>query len=93
MYFNTRVKDGQGFDVQAWKDKCYGAMSDNFNSPILTAHLFEAVKFINASEGGLAIADGDLESATTFKAMVFDILRYGVEIKAHTRMHWIKQWI
>ena len=78
---HASVKDGQGFDVQAWKDKCYGAMSDNFNSPILIAHLFEAVKFINASEGGLAIADGDLEELQqTFKAMVFDILALqGVE--------------
>jgi len=75
------AKGGQGFDVQAWKDKCYGAMSDNFNSPILIAHLFEAVKFINASEGGLAIAAGDLqELQLTFKAMVFDILALqGVE--------------
>jgi cysteinyl-tRNA synthetase len=69
------AKGGQGFDVQAWKDKCYGAMSDNFNSPILISHLFEAVKFINASEGSLAIAAGDLQDLQqTFKAMVFDIL-------------------
>ena len=75
------AKGGQGFDVQAWKDKCYGAMSDNFNSPILIAHLFEAVKFINTSEGGLAIAAVDLrELQQTFKAMVFDILALqGVE--------------
>lgn len=75
------AKGGQGFDVQAWKDKCYSAMSDNFNSPILIAHLFEAVKFINASEGSLAIAAGDLQDLQqTFKAMVFDILALqGVE--------------
>ena len=77
----TSAKGGQGFDVQAWKDKCYGAMSDNFNSPILIAHLFEAVKFINASEGSLAIAAGDLQNLQqTFKAMVIDILALqGVE--------------
>ena len=75
------AKGGQGLDVQAWKDKCYSAMSDNFNSPILIAHLFEAVKFINTSEGGLAIGTGDLqELQQTFKAMVFDILALqGVE--------------
>jgi cysteinyl-tRNA synthetase len=77
----ANAKGGQGFDVQAWKEKCYSAMSDNFNSPILIAHLFEAVKFINASEGGLAIAAGDLqELQQTFKTMVFEILALqGVE--------------
>jgi len=69
------AKGGQGFDVQGWKDKCYRAMSDNFNSPVLISYLFEAVKFINASEGDLAITERDLEEfQQTFKAMVFDIL-------------------
>ena len=31
------------FDLQAWIDKCYQSLSDNFNSPILIAHLFEAI--------------------------------------------------
>lgn len=35
------------FDVSNWKQKCYNAMNDDFNTPILIAHLFEAAKFIN----------------------------------------------
>ncbi|PKG41496.1 cysteine--tRNA ligase [Psychroflexus sp. MES1-P1E] len=38
------------FNVNAWKDKCYEAMNDDFNSPILIAHLFEAVKQINLAK-------------------------------------------
>jgi cysteinyl-tRNA synthetase len=37
------------FDLKAWKDKCYGAMNDDFNSPLLIGYLFDAVKYINAT--------------------------------------------
>src|SRR5690606_5671485 len=32
------------FDVAQWRTQCYQAMNDDFNSPILIAHLFEAVR-------------------------------------------------
>jgi len=35
------------FDTNQWLKKCYAAMDDDFNSPLLIAQLFEAVKFIN----------------------------------------------
>ncbi|MDP2088428.1 MAG: cysteine--tRNA ligase [Flavobacteriaceae bacterium] len=34
-------------DLNSWKDTCYNAMNDDFNSPILIAQLFEAVRFVN----------------------------------------------
>ena len=37
-----------GFDFDDWETKCYAAMNDDFNSPILIAQLFDAVRFINA---------------------------------------------
>ena len=38
--------DTSSFDVQAWKEKCYQALTDDFNSPILISHIFEAVNVI-----------------------------------------------
>ena len=35
------------FDVIKWKSNCYAAMNDDFNTPILIAELFSAVKYIN----------------------------------------------
>ncbi len=35
------------FDTDQWLKKCYAAMDDDFNSPLLIAQLFEAVKYIN----------------------------------------------
>lgn len=37
-----------GFDVAGLKERCYAAMNDDFNSPVLIAELFEAVRFINS---------------------------------------------
>jgi len=36
------------FDTLGWKEKCYNALNDDFNSPLLIAYLFDAVKYINA---------------------------------------------
>jgi cysteinyl-tRNA synthetase len=35
------------FDVKKWRQSCYDAMNDDFNTPILIANIFEAVKIIN----------------------------------------------
>lgn len=64
------------FDISAWKQSCYNAMNDDFNSPILIAELFSAVKFINQVKDGKAtISSEDLETlSTTINDFVFDIL-------------------
>ena len=50
------------FDLKAWKEKCYGAMNDDFNSPILIGYLFDAVKYINATANNKQeISTKDLE--------------------------------
>lgn len=42
---STQNNSEQNFDLDAWKKKCYDALTDDFNSPILISHLFEAVNF------------------------------------------------
>lgn len=39
-------------DVKALTGKCYEAMNDDFNTPVLIAHLFEGVKWINLLKDG-----------------------------------------
>ncbi len=65
-----------GFDVQAWRTSCYEAMSDDFNSPILIAKLFDAVKFINTvKEQKVSISSTDLELLKeTMHGFIFDVL-------------------
>ena len=72
---NTK-KTTEGFDVQAWVAKCYAAMNDDFNSPILISILFEAVKFINQLKDGknsISVEDSILLS-DSLHAFVFDVL-------------------
>lgn len=38
--------------VASIKEKAYAAMNDDFNTPVLIAHLFEGVKIINAVKSG-----------------------------------------
>ncbi|WP_185288873.1 cysteine--tRNA ligase [Chryseobacterium lactis] len=65
-----------GFSLKEWKDKCYDALTDDFNSPILIAHLFEAVKYIFAlNDGKETISTTDLEDLkSTLHAFIFDVL-------------------
>lgn len=63
-------------DVPSWTKKCYEAMNDDFNTPILIAHLFEAVKWINLiRDGKETINETDLsELKATLNTFTFDIL-------------------
>ena len=44
---NVSTGSSTHFDLETWKNNFYNAMNDDFNSPILIAHLFDAVKAIN----------------------------------------------
>ena len=64
------------FDFKAWREKCYEAMNDDFNSPLLIAHLFDAVKFINSvANQKQEISKKDLEDLKNlFNAFFYDVL-------------------
>ena len=64
------------FNVVLWKENCYNAMNDDFNSPILIAELFSVVKFINqVKDGSSTVSKKDLEIImNTVKIFVFEIL-------------------
>jgi len=73
-------------DIATWKQSCYTAMNDDFNTPILIANLFEAVKYINQlKDESASITKEDLivlkETINTF---VFDILGLQNESKENT---------
>ena len=68
------------WNLQAWLDKCYLSLSDNFNSPIFISHLFEAIKMINQSENQIPLVQSDLDLLTQkMDAFIFDILGLQVD--------------
>ncbi|WP_396596055.1 cysteine--tRNA ligase [Dokdonia sp. R86516] len=73
---NLDTSKESSFNVNDWKASCYAAMNDDFNTPILIAHLFDAVKRIHLiKDGKVTITASDLKLLLeTINAFVFDVL-------------------
>ena len=63
-------------NIAEWKQLCYDAMNDDFNTPILIAQLFEGVRFVNVlKEGKETLTADDLKLfSAAMNAFVFDVL-------------------
>jgi cysteinyl-tRNA synthetase len=70
------VSQTSTFSVQELQDKCYEAMCDDMNTPILISHLFVSLKSIQAiALGTLQISAHDkTKLQNLFKMFLFDIL-------------------
>ena len=73
---NIKASSTSDFNVTKWRQSCYDAMNDDFNSPILIAQLFEGAKFISAmKEGDATITKSDLEILNkTMHDFLFEVL-------------------
>jgi len=69
-------KGADSFNLAEIRNKCYAAMDDDFNSPVLIAELFELVRIINSIYDGKAkVSEEGLEKLKVFmKEFVEDIL-------------------
>ncbi len=82
---NITVSATSSLAIEAWKNKCYAAMNDDFNTPILIANLFEGIRFINVvndKRETLAAVDFELLK-TTLNYFLFDILGIKNEIETN----------
>ncbi len=59
-------------DIQALRQRCYAAMDDDFNSPVLMAELFELVRLINS------IYDGNQQIDGTTLSMIKEVIQHFV---------------
>ena len=64
------------FDIKEWVNNCYKAMNDDFNTPILIANIFDAVKFINkVNQEKANISKEDWEVLlSSINSFVFDVM-------------------
>jgi cysteinyl-tRNA synthetase len=71
-----KPSDTSTVDINELSRKCYEAMDDDLNTPVLLSHLFEGVKYINSVSDGLeTLSSDDLESLKKlFNTFVFEIL-------------------
>lgn len=63
-------------DIKALEQKCYEAMNDDFNTPVLIAHLFEAVRIINsANDKKLILTQCDIDLLKKmYQYFLFDVM-------------------
>ena len=71
-----KASEKSTLDISKFKHSALEAMNDDFNTPILIAQLFEAVKWINLiNEGKESLSKPDLEDFKQFiNTMFYDIL-------------------
>jgi cysteinyl-tRNA synthetase len=64
------------FDVKLIQKNCFDAMNDDLNTPVLIAHLFDGVKYINSVYGGTeTISEEDLNILKShYNDFIFKIL-------------------
>ncbi len=71
-----KTADTTSVEVGDLRKRCYDAMNDDLNSPMVIAALFDAARAINAVHNGQgSITSSDLEELrTTFRLFLFDLL-------------------
>ena len=72
----TPSKTTSGIEPAGLREKCYEAMNDDLNTPIVISHLFDAIRMINTViDKKATISADDLEELkSVFHTFVFDIL-------------------
>ena len=68
--------DSSTYDVSGLEKKCYESINDDFNTPIVIAHLFDGVRIINSvKDGKESLKPSDVEKLKSiFNIFVNDIL-------------------
>jgi cysteinyl-tRNA synthetase len=76
---------GNDADIAALQERCYSAMNDDFNSPVLIAELFEASRIINSvHDGKMSIDAKNLELLKQLmQHFVLDVLGLKNEMAAN----------
>lgn len=71
-----KASEKSSIDISSMRQNCMEALSDDLNSPIAIAHLFDGVKMINSVKAGTeSISATDLAELKSFyHSVVFDIL-------------------
>ena len=76
-----KASKSSSFNINELIDKCDAAMNDDFNTPVLIAHLFDGVRLINSiNDAKETINDEDLKKLQDhYQSFVFEILGLKVD--------------
>jgi cysteinyl-tRNA synthetase len=73
---NLKAGSTSSEDIKALQAKCYDAMNDDFNTPILVAHLFDAARIVNsANDNKLSLTQNDINLLKRiYQNFIFDVM-------------------
>jgi cysteinyl-tRNA synthetase len=73
---NLKASNSSDEDIKSLQEKCYEAMNDDFNTPVLISYLFEAVRIINsANDDKIKLTQNDIDLLKSlYQNFVFDIM-------------------
>jgi cysteinyl-tRNA synthetase len=73
---SLKATSTSSLDITSWKQSCYDAMNDDFNTPILIAQLFEGARYINlVNDGAATLTSEDINLlAQTLSDFIYDVL-------------------
>ncbi len=80
---NLKSSGESSVDIKTLKAKCYEAMNDDLNTPMVISHLFEVAKIINSNVAGQTnlTKENIAEIESLFKLFLFDLLGVKDELK------------
>lgn len=80
------ISESTSIELNTWKEKCYSALNDDFNTPILIAELFDMVRLINLiKDGKEKITSSDLNLLKLqFNVFINEILGLNIGGKNNT---------
>jgi cysteinyl-tRNA synthetase len=90
-----KASGSDDFDIAALRERCYAAMDDDFNSPVLIAELFEATRIINSVyDGKGAITAATLQNLKELmQTFVFDVLGLKEEAEGGDNLNELLEFI
>ncbi len=73
---NLKPGASDGADIAALEQRCYDAMNDDINTPVMIGELFDGARIINSvNDGKLPLTAGGIDHLSTLmNSMVFDVL-------------------
>lgn len=79
---NLIASNTSTLDISTWKQSCYDAMNDDFNTPILIAQLFEGVRFVNLiNDKKASLTEVDLQLLNeTLHIFLADVLGINLDV-------------
>lgn len=80
--YDLKASESTSIEIPNLMDKCYEAMNDDLNTPIVIAHLFEACRIINSvKDGNATICQTDIDNLKKlFDTFLIDIMGIRTEI-------------